>query len=288
MSYIGSCTAVVVGMLCAFSISAAGLTGVDLRFINDSNPAKAEFDRDIEATSSIRGRITGNLYERIVGNDDVLNSGFSINSSASFEHNADIEALGESRYRVGANWFREKRQRAGMPFVRLGLGLSYIDSETQRRDRTALDTVASINFQPTTFFDTTLGVQAVVSDAETKVFDTSKATLFTTANFSPTPKLVLRTGLRYVLGDEVSTATPTINIVNSAEIIEPDEAFGGAPDERFAYLIGANSAILEAGFGYSVTSSIQANMMYRFVSTQADGDISYERSIVEFILGIDL
>jgi len=131
-------------------------------------------------------------------------------------------------------------------------------------------------------------VQAVVSDAKTKVFDTSKATLFTTANFSPTPKLVLRTGLRYVLGDEVSTATPTTNIVNNAEIIEPDEAFGGASDERFAYLIGANSAIVEAGFGYGVTGSIRANMMYRFVSTQADGDISYERSIVEFILGIDL
>jgi len=263
MNYPGPCTAVIVGMLYSCSISAAGLTGADLRFINDSNPAKAEFDRDIEATSSIRGRVTANLYDRTISEDDMLNSGFSINGSASFEHNTDIEALGESRYRVGATWFREKKQSAGMPFVRLGLGLNY-------------------------FFDTTLGVQAVVSDAETKVFDTSKATLFTTANFSPTPKLVLRTGLRYVIGDEVSTATPTTNIVNNAEIIEPDEAFGGAPDGRFAYLIGANSAIAEAGFGYSVTGSIEANMMYRFVSTQADGDISYERSIVEFILGIDL
>jgi len=125
MNHFGAGITVVVGMLYSLSISAAGLTGVDLRFINDSNPAKAEFDRDIEATSSFLGRITANLYDRQISNDDLLNSGFSISSSASFEHNADIEALGESRYRVGANWFREKKQSAGMPFVRLGLGLNY-------------------------------------------------------------------------------------------------------------------------------------------------------------------
>lgn len=288
MRSILACAILVVGALQPLTSLALGLTGVDLRFINDSNPAKAEFDRDIEATSSVLVRSTGNLFARTISNDDALSSGFSVNGSASFEHNADIEALGESRYRIGASWFREKKQSAAVPFVRLGLGLSYIDSETQRRDGVALDAVASINFQPTNFFDTTLGIQAAVTDAETRVFDTNKATLFTTANFSPTPKLVLRTGLRYVFGDEVSTATPTTNIVNNAEIIEPDEAFGGAPEQRFAYLIGANSAILEAGFGYGLTGSVQANLLYRFVSTQADGDISYERSIVEFTIGVDL
>ncbi len=288
MNYFLLSTTAFVGAIYSLSSSAAELTGVDLRFITDSNPAKAEFDRDIEATSSVLGRVTGNLFARTTSNTEDVGSGFSINGSASFEHNADIEALGESRYRLGASWFREKKKSAGMPFFRIGLGLSYIDSETQRRDGTAIDALASVNFQPTNFFDTTLGVQAAVSDAETRVFDTSKATLFTTANFSPTPKLVLRTGLRYVLGDEVSTATPTTNIVNNAEIIEPDEAFGGASAERFAYLINANSAIFEAGIGYGISGNVQANLIYRFVSTQADGDISYERSIVEFTLGVDL
>lgn len=288
MNYFLLTATAVVASIYSLSSTAAELTGVDLRFITDSNPAKAEFDRDIEATSSILGRVTGNLFSRTISNTDDVGSGFSINGSASFEHNADIEALGESRYRLGMGWFREKKKGAGMPFVRIGLGLSYIDSETQRRDGTAFDALASVNFQPTNFFDTTLGVQAAVSDAETKVFDTSKVILFTTANFSPTPKLVLRTGLRYVLGDEVSTATPTTNIVNNAEIIEPDEAFGGASAERFAYLIGANSAIFEAGFGYGISGNVQANLIYRFVSTQADGDISYERSIVEFTVGVDL
>ncbi|MFK7860713.1 MAG: hypothetical protein AB8B64_17990 [Granulosicoccus sp.] len=281
-------TAIIFASLYSLNSVAAGLSGVDLKFISDSNPAKAEFDRDIDATSSFLGRVTGNFYARPLTSNEFINSGFSLNGSASYEHNADIDGLGESRYRVGANWFRENKQGAGSPFLRGGFGLSYIDSETQRRDGAAFDASVSINFQPTNFFDTTLGLQAAVVEAETEVFDTTKATLFATANFSPMPKLVLRTGLRFVIGNEVSTATPTTNIVNNAEVIEPDEAFGGAAAERFAYQIAANSAIAEAGIGYNITGTVQANLLYRFVSTEADGDISYERSLVEFTLGMDL
>ncbi|NND91826.1 MAG: hypothetical protein HKN42_13275 [Granulosicoccus sp.] len=275
-------------VLCSAGSHAAGLTGVDLKFINDSNPAKAEFERDIEETSSVLGRLTGNLYAMPLRSDDTVRSGLSLNGSASYEHNMDIEGLGESRYRASVDWFRENRKSAGTPFMRLGLGLSYIDSETQRRDGVSVDASASINFQPTSFFDTTVGVQTAVTDAETEVFDTTKTTLFATANFSPTPKLVLRTGLRFVTGDEVSTATPTTNIVNTAQVIEPDEAFGGAQEQRFAYLVGATSAIAEAGIGYGISGSVQANLLYRFVSTEADGDISYDRSLIEFTIGFDL
>ena len=281
-------TVMVAGTLQSLNVSAASLSGVDLKFINDSNPAKAEFDRDIESTSSIRAKVSGNLFSRQLSNDEFVSSGFSINGSGSFEHNIDIEGLGESRYRASLDWFRESKKSAGTPFVRMGLGTSYIDSQTERRDGVALDLAASINFQPTQFFDTTLGVQVAVVDAETRVFDTTKANFFVTANFSPMPKLVLRTGLRFVTGDEVSTATPTTNIVNNADVIEPDEAFGGAAENRFAYRIGANSAIAEAGVGYSITDTIKANFLYRYVNTQADGDISYDRSMVEFTIGIDL
>jgi hypothetical protein len=277
-----------IALSAAGTAGAAELTGVDLKFINDSNPAKAEFDRDIEATSSVLGRLTGSLYSVPLTSNELISSGISISGSASFEHNLDIEGLGESRYRVGLGWFREAKKGAGNPFVRLSLGAGYLDSETEIRDSVLIDMGGSINFQPTNFFDTTLGVQAEVREAETEVFDTTKTTLFATANFSPVPRLVFRTGLRYVIGDEVSTATPTLNIVNNAKAIEPDEAFGGVPANRFAYLIDANSAIAEAGIGYSISGTVQANLLYRFVSTEADGDISYERSLIEFTIGIDL
>lgn len=270
------------------NLSAAELTGVDLKFINDSNPAKAEFDRDIEATSSVLGRLTASLYSLPLADTDLASSGLSLSGSASFEHNLDIEGLGESRYRLGMSWFRESKKSAGSPLVRLSLGAGYLDSQTEIRDSLLLDVGGSINFQPTNFFDTTFGLQTEVRDAETDVFDTTKTTLFVTANFSPIPRLVFRTGLRFVAGNEVSTATPTLNIVNSAEFIEPDEAFGGAPAQRFAYLIDADSTIAEAGVGYGFSGTVQANLLYRFVSTEADGDISYERSLIEFTVSLDL
>lgn len=281
-------TIIIVGTLQSLNVSAAGLTGVDLKLISDSNPAKAEFDRDIEATSSFLGRVSGNLYTRQLSSDEIVSSGFSINGSASYEHNADIEGLGESRYRASVDWFRENKKGTGTPFVRLGLGTTYIDSQTERRDGIAVDVGASINFQPTSFFDTTLGIQLAVTDAQTSVFDTAKSTLFATANFSPIPKFVLRTGFRVVFGDEVSSATPTLNIFNNAQVIEPDEAFGGVAENRFAYLIGATSAIAELGAGYGITDRVKANILYRYVSTEADGGISYDRSLVEFTIGIDL
>lgn len=270
------------------SAHAAELTGLDVKYIDDSNPAKAEFDRDIEGSASVLLRLTGNLIAWPLQSSESTNSGLSINGSASYEHPVDIDPLGESRYRVSLDWFREARQVSASPFFRAGVGVGYIDSETQRRDGTLIDVSASVNFQPAPFFDTTLGVQSAMRDAETEVFDTTQTTLFLTANFSPIPRLVLRSGLRYVMGDEVSTATPTLDIVNSTNVIEPDEAFGGVSARRFAYLVDASSAIAELGVGYGLSGTLQANLLYRYISTEAQNDIGYDRSLIEFTLSLDL
>jgi hypothetical protein len=268
--------------------SSFGLTGFDLQFINDSNPAKAEFERDIEETSSFRGRVTGSLYSEPLVQEPTRSSGISINALATYEHNADIEELGESRYRVSLDWFNENRGRSILPLIRFSFGLGYLDSETQIRDSAIIDLAGSINVQPTNFFDSTAGVRLESRQADTEVFDTTKTTLFLTGNFAPVERVILRTGLRYVIGDEVSTATPTLNIVNTANVIEPDDAFGGREANRFAYLLDANSAIFELGIGFIATDAIEANLLYRFVSTSADNDISYDRNMLELTLSYGL
>lgn len=265
-----------------------GLTGFDLQFIADSNPAKAEFERDIEAANSLKGRLTGNLWSKELIKEEFVSSGLALNASATFEHNLDIEGLGESRYRASLDWFRENRTSRIAPFFRASLGVGYLDSETQIRDSAIVDLSASVNLQQTNFSDSTFGIIVEVREADTEVFDTTKTQVFLTANFSPAARLVIRAGLRYVIGDEVSTATPTLNIVNNAQAIEADNAFGGRDDNRFAYLINANSAIGEVGIGYEVTNAIEANLLYRYVSTSADGDIGYDRNMVELTFSYSL
>ncbi|MBX2886044.1 MAG: hypothetical protein KTR32_39175 [Granulosicoccus sp.] len=269
------------------SESTAGITGFDLKIISDSNPAKAEFERDIEETNSFRARVTGNLLSKDLSVAS-FPSGLSLNASASYEHNADIEELGESRYRISADWFRENATSSLAPFYRMSFGLGYLDSETQIRDSAIVDLSASVNFQPTDFFDSTVGASLEVRDADTTVFDTTKATVFLTGNFAPVERLILRAGFRYVFGHEVSTATPTLNIVNTAEAIEADDAFGGRAANRFAYLLDANSAIFEVGAGYLLTDAIEANLLYRIVSTTADNDIGYDRNMLELTFSYSL
>ncbi|MBX2880418.1 MAG: hypothetical protein KTR32_10825 [Granulosicoccus sp.] len=268
--------------------STAGITGFDLKFINDSNPAKAEFERDIEESNSFMGRVSANILSKDLSQSASVPSGLSLNASASFEHNADIEDLGESRYRLSADWFRENNLSTLAPFYRLSLGLGYLDSETQIRDSVIIDVSASANVQPTNFFDSTLGISLEAREADTEVFDTTKATLFLTGNFSPASRLVLRAGLRVVLGNEVSTATPTLNIVNTAEAIEPDGAFGGRDENRFAYLLDATSTIFEVGAGFLLTDALETNLLYRVISTSADNDIGYDRNMLELTFSYSL
>lgn len=270
------------------SVIGASITGVDLRYTGDSNPAKAEFTRDIEATNSFRGQITANLLSGSFQDTSRIKSGWSVNASASYASDVDIPELGESQYRISIGTFRENKTGPGAPFYQFAVGLSYLDAETEIRDSTIVDLLGSVNFQPTGFFDTTLGLQVHLRDAATEVFDSTKTTLFATANFTPAPRMVLRTGLRYVIGNEISTATPTVNIVNNASVIEPDAAFGALAANRFAYLIDANSAIVEAGFGYEFTSTLNANLLYRYITTTADGDIGYDRNMLEFTISIEI
>ena len=145
-----------------------------------------------------------------------------------------------------------------------------------------------MNLQPTNFFDSTLGLRFEVREADTEVFDTTKTTAFITANFSPFERLILRTGLRYVTGDEVSTATPTSTIVSVADAIELDDAFAGGDEDRFAYLLDADSVLFELGVGYVVSDAIETNLLYRNISTNADEGIGYDRDMVELTISYSL
>jgi len=271
----------------ASNVAAFGISGIDLQFLNDSNPAKAEFDRDIENTGSIRGRIAIDLYSKQIKETEFTSSGLTLDGAGSYEHNLDIAELGQNQYGISLGGFHENRQRLGLPFYRYSLSLGYIDSETEIRDSIVVGLTFSVNYELTPFFDTTVGLLLEKREAETDVFDTLKTQLFATANFSPVSRLVLRAGIRYVVGDEVSSATPTLEIVNTAAEIESDPAFGGINANRFAYLINANSVVAEAGLGYEVSSLVETNLLYRYVTTEADGDISYDRSMLELTLSLN-
>ena len=265
--------AVITCAVMAHSISAAELSSADVTLVADSNPAKAQFDRDIESANSLRAGL--NVLVHSITIDEL--SGVDFNFRASFEFNTSIEELGESVFLGGVEYFSENETLPGSPLFVLRGELGYTDSETDIRDAGMLGITASGNWQPRPFVDFTAGARADFRFARSEVFDTTKGQFFAQANFSPASRFVLRSGLSLVFGDEVSTATPTIAIINAASSIEPDNAFGGFEAERFAYNLSATSVILELGANTEFTPQISGDIGFRYVDTRADEDIDYQR-----------
>ena len=263
-------------MALSYSVAAVEISSIDVALIADSNPAKTQFDRDIERASAIRAGI--NVHLNSIPLDDA--SGFEFDFRTSIEGNVDISGLGESVYLVGAEFFRENKDLPAEPLFALRAELGYTDSETDIRDAAMVSLSASGNWQPMPFFDFTAGARIDLRQARTEVFDTTKGQLFTRANFTPAERVTLRSGLSFVFGNEVSTATPTLAVVNTASAIEPDNAFGGFDERRFAYLLDATSVILEFGANVELTPQISGDIGYRFINTQADEDISYDRYLL--------
>jgi opacity protein-like surface antigen len=270
------CLCVAVVAVVSHPVSAVEIASAQVAFVADSNPAKAQFDSDIESTSAARAGVTFHLHSIPI--DEA--SSVEFDASASVEGNFDITELGESVYVVGVEFFREHADLPAEPLFALRGELGYTDSETDIRDAAMLALSASGNWQPMPFFDFTAGARIDVRQASTEVFDTTKGQLFATANFSPAERVTLRSGLSFVFGDEVSTATPTLAIVNTATAIEPDNAFGGFDERRFAYLLDATSVIVQLGANIAVSPQISADIGYRYVHTEADEDISYDRNLV--------
>lgn len=267
------------GVVC-LNVNAVEVNSLDLAFIADSNPSKAQFDRDIFETNSLRLGVNASLFSKEI--DDT--SSIEFDARVAFESNSSVEELGESIYTVGFGYFKEFEESRGVPILTVRSEISYLDSETDIRDSSVFGVAVSGNWQPAPFFDFSLGSRFDLRTAETDVFDTQKLQIFGLANFSPTRSTSLRSGITLVLGDEVSTATPTVAIVNSSDAIEPDNAFGGFEDRRFAYLLDANSAILELGALMEFTPQISADLGYRFIHTRADDPIDYDRYLVTMSL----
>ena len=263
----------VIGAVSSQSLWAVEVTSADVAFIADSNPAKAQFDRDIERANSLRAGLNVLIHSKAINEQ----SGIDYNFRASFEVNTSIEELGESVYLGGIEYFKENETLPGSPLFVLRGELGYTDSETDIRDAAMVGIIASGNWQPLPFFDLTAGARADFRISSSEVFDTTKGQFFAQANFAPASRVILRSGLSLVFGDEVSTATPTLAIINAASSIEPDNAFGGFDEERFAYNLNATSVILELGANMEITPQISGDVGFRLVNTQADEDISYDR-----------
>jgi len=250
----------------------------DLAYIDDDNVRLAQEDEDIRSDQIVSAMVKAKGGKSL-DSFSILNYGGSAtyNKFRTFEtlDNYEIEANVRYRFALSSGF--------SSPIYSLGAkigGREFVDSEM--RDATFVVLSADLNKWITDTINMTTGVGLNTQESKSEVFDTSDARIFVNfdTNFSKTD--LVYTTLTYITGDTVSSATPSLGIINVAAAIEPDDAFGGIDANQFAYRLDANTAVLTLGYNRVFTRDLSFDLSARFVESEAkdDGDIYYDRTII--------
>ena len=154
--------------------------------------------------------------------------------------------------------------------------------DTEARDATFVRLSADLNRWITNTINMTTGVDLNARESKSEVFDTSDARIFINFDTNFSNNDLVYTTLTYISGDTVSSATPTLGIINVADAIEPDDAFGGIDTNQFAYRLEANTVVVTLGYNRILTRDVSLDLSARYVESEAkdDDDIMYDRTII--------
>ena len=166
------------------------------------------------------------------------------------------------------------------PVYTLGAKLGGIDSESEMRDSTTFALDFNFNKRITTAMRLTSGIGFNARESKSEVFDTRESRIFINLDLNLSRSVLIYTTYSFITGDIVSSATPSLEFINAADAIEPDDAFGGSAFNQFAYKLDADTNAIALGYNHILTRSISMDLSYQFVDSQAAGEIEYERNIL--------
>jgi hypothetical protein len=158
-------------------------------------------------------------------------------------------------------------------------GRQFDDSEM--RDATFYGVSADLNKWITNTINMTTGIAYNGQESKSEVFDTEEALIFINFDTNFTKKDLVYTTFSYISGDTVSSSTPSLEVINAADAIEPDDAFGGTEANQFAYRIDSNTLVFTLGYNRILTPDISLDFSARYVESEAkdDSSLTYYRTI---------
>ena len=166
------------------------------------------------------------------------------------------------------------------PIYSIGAKIGGIESDREMRDSTVFSIAASLNKWLTDTINLTAGLDFKARESRSEVFDTSESRVFANFDINLSKIDLVYTTYTFIAGDTVSSATPSLDIINAADAIEPDDAFGGIETNQFAYRLDADTQVLTVGYNRILNRDISIDFSARFVDTEASGGIGYDRTIV--------
>ena len=248
----------------------------DLSAIHDDNVRLARDDVDIREDNIVSATLKATAGKSL---DDftLLNYGGSVtyNKFETFDTLDNVEFEVNARYRFALT------SGFTSPIYSLRAKVGGVDYDTEMRDSTLYSVSAELNKWLTTTINMTAGVGYNGRDSVSEVFDLEEVRAFVNFDTNFTKADLIYTTFTYISGDTVSSATPTIDIINVSDAIEPDDAFGGIDANQFAYRIDSNTAVITLGYNRILTQDMSLDFSARYVESEArdDDNIYYERTI---------
>ena len=165
------------------------------------------------------------------------------------------------------------------PIYSIGLKVGGIESDKVARDSTLYTVSLGLNKWVTNTINMSLGLDYKQRESKSRVFDTVESRLFANLDINFSKTALVYSTYTYIAGDIVSSATPTLAIINASEVIEPDDAFGGIATNQFAYRLDSDTQVITLGYNQIMSAKISIDFSYRYVKTESEGNIEYDRSI---------
>ena len=253
----------------------------DISFVDDDNIRLAQNDVDIRSDYILSGTVKAKAGISL-DSFSILNVGGSAtyNKFDTFDtlDNYEIEANVRYRFALSSGFTS--------PIYSVGARIGGQEFDTEMRDATFVQVSGDLNRWITNTINMTTGINFNFRESKSDVFDTEDARVFLNFDTNFTDTDLIYTTLTYITGDTVSSATPTVGIINVADAIEPDDAFGGFDANQFAYRLEADTLVFTLGYNRILTKDLSLDFSARYVESEAkdDDEIMYDRTILRVSL----
>ena len=248
----------------------------DIALVDDDNVRLAQDEDDIRGD-----RILSATVKAQAGKSLDSFSIFNYGASATYNKFDTFDTLDNFEFDFNARYRFALASGFTAPIYSLRAKIGGREYDTEMRDATFVNLSADFNKWLTTTINMTTGIVFNAQESKSEVFDTRDARVFVNLDTNFTKTDLLYTTVSFITGDTVSSSTPSLGIINAADAIEPDDAFGGVEANQFAYRIDADTWVYTVGYNRILTRDLSFDISARYVDSEAnyDPDIAYDRTI---------
>jgi len=248
----------------------------DLSLINDDNVRLAQDNDDV------RSDVIYSATVKAIGGKSL--DSFSIwnyGGSASYNKFDTYDKLDNYDFEVNTRYRFALSSGFTAPIYSLRAKIGGREYDSEMRDATFYGVSADLNKWLTTSINMTTGIGYNGQESKSEVFDTQETFIFINFDTNFSKKDLVYTTFSYISGDVVSSSKPSLDVIEAADAIEPDDAFGGVDANQFAYRIDSDTLVFTLGYNRILTPDVSIDLSARYVESEAksDSSLSYERTI---------